>query len=297
MEKSYHSFFATLKGKTVTIYKGGPESKKGKLLAVNPDFITLLVENTNNVIYYQVQHVKSVTEDTKTNSIQMADELDVVEYHHAESFTSLLEKFKGEIVLINQGGPDSRKGRLVAVFNDFIVLFTEDDGLVYINLYHVKSISLVVQDGEKKNQDSIVQIPEWVCVDHFQDIFKHFTQHWITVKSGGPENLEGVLVENTGGHYTLVNNQDVIRIQPFHIQSISIGPKGQFKQQNQNKKQEQSEESSNENQNEESSESSSTESSSQHSTSSSRRSSRKSNRRSGSSRERIVKTIDYRWKF
>ena len=49
---------------------------------------------------------------------------------------------------------------------------------------------------------------------------------WVSINRGGPEAMEGVLVENAGGHYTLVSNEEVLRIHPYHIRSISSGPKG-----------------------------------------------------------------------
>ena len=46
--QSYHSFLESLKGKTVTIYRGGPESKSGKLLDVKSDYVTLYAQDNNN---------------------------------------------------------------------------------------------------------------------------------------------------------------------------------------------------------------------------------------------------------
>jgi spore coat protein B len=322
-----------LKGKTVTIYKAGPESKKGKILDVKPDYIALYVQNNNNdnnknnennnnqnaqntVIYYQVHHIKSVIEDTKTNSMQIMDVLDEVEYYQSNDFISLLEQLTDETIQINQGGPQSKHGKLVAVFDDFLVLFTEDDSLVYFNIEHVKSVSKHNQNNqndENINKTELI-IPEWVCADLFQDVFKYFSHQWVSINRGGPDAMEGVLVENAGGHYTLVNNQEVMRIHPYHIQSISVGPKGHLKQQNnnQNGNQDENEESCNKNEESSSShdESSSSReessSSNEESSSTSRRrstgkkSSRKSSRRrktcNRSNRENVVKTIDYIWK-
>lgn len=51
----------------------------------------------------------------------------------------------------------------------------------------------------------------------------------VTVYRGGPEAIEGILVDNADGHYTIVKNQEVLRIYPFHIKSISLGQKGRTK--------------------------------------------------------------------
>lgn len=329
MEQSYHSFLEALKGKTVTIYRGGPESKTGKLLDVKDDYITLNAQTNNNnnnnknndennnnnnqnnnqntVVYYQVQHVKSISEDSKTNSAQVLEEQEDVEYLEAESYVELIEQFTNETIQINQGGPESKYGKLVGISGDFLVMYTEDDGIVYTNIQHVKSVSKYNQNNqneqENENNENEVQIPEWVCPDDFQDVFKHFSHQWVSINRGGPEAMEGVLVENAGGHYTLVNNQEVMRIHPFHIQSISGGSKGHLKQ---NNNQNNNQENKNQNQNEESSNQSEESSSSQESSSSNekrstgnKKSSRKSGKRTSrnrSNREKVVKTIDYIWK-
>src|SRR5574342_892708 len=44
----YHSFLESLKGKEVTVYRGGPESKSGMLLDVQSDFVTVYAQNNNN---------------------------------------------------------------------------------------------------------------------------------------------------------------------------------------------------------------------------------------------------------
>ncbi|MDP4164420.1 MAG: spore coat protein CotH [Bacillota bacterium] len=335
--QSFHSFLMALKGKTVTIYRGGPESKTGRLLDVKPDYVALHAQNNNNknnnkdqnqdqnqdnnkqntVVYYQVQHVKSIIEDTKSNSMQqMEANGDEVDFHDAENFTGLFEQLTTETIQINQGGPESKSGILVGLSGDFIVLFTEDDGIVYINLEHVKSVSKHTKNVENEEIQEIFEIPEWVKAERFQDVFSSFSHQWVSINRGGPEAMEGVLVENVGGHYTLVNNQEVMRIHPFHIKSISCGPKGFLKQNKQNEK-------NNENKNDEMveeecvesssssssdekrssrcrrSSSSSSSSSCRRSSSSSRRSSSSSSRRSSrcrSHRETVVKTIDYTWK-
>src|SRR6478735_9557634 len=47
-DKGYSSQFKPLKGRMVTVYRGGPESKTGYLLDVQSDYLILAVENDNN---------------------------------------------------------------------------------------------------------------------------------------------------------------------------------------------------------------------------------------------------------
>src|SRR3954453_12313575 len=80
----------SLKGKMVTIYKGGPESKSGKLLDVQSDYLTLYTQN-KAVIYYQTEHVKSIIEDSKFNSAQhLHADNDKVDYLSEKNFNNLL---------------------------------------------------------------------------------------------------------------------------------------------------------------------------------------------------------------
>ena len=51
------SYLDHLIGNTVTFYRGGPESKNGKLLDVQSDYMTLYTSD-KAVIYYQSEHCK-----------------------------------------------------------------------------------------------------------------------------------------------------------------------------------------------------------------------------------------------
>ena len=54
----------SLMNKVVRIDRGGPESRIGKLLAVEDDHITLLTED-DGVVYYMTHHIKSITDNAK----------------------------------------------------------------------------------------------------------------------------------------------------------------------------------------------------------------------------------------
>ena len=194
-KQSYHAFLESLKGKTVTIYRGGPESKSGTLLDVKSDYVTLYSQNNNNsndnnnnnnkdnnnknnnknnnnnnnnndnnnnnqntVVYYQAEHVKSISEDSKTNSIQTipqtsTTEDESAEFIEADTFADLIDQLKNETIQINQGGPESKYGVLLGVNNDFLHLYTEDDGVVYFNIHHIKSVSKYQQNNNNDNEN------------------------------------------------------------------------------------------------------------------------------------------------
>lgn len=259
------SFLESLKGKTVTIYRGGPESKTGRLLDIKGDFIAFAAQNNNNqnnsneenisdsvngtaenentsVIYYNTRHIKSISEDTKSNSIPTLNSLqESPEYINADNFLGLVGQLKDEYIQINQGGPEAKRGILLGASGDHAVMYTEDDGNVYYNLQHVKSISKYQNQSNDEEDETAIQetpvYPEYVSASSFHDVFKHMSHKWVSINRGGPESMEGVLVENAGGHYTLVNNEEILRIYPYHIKSISCGPKGSLQQNNQSNEQ------------------------------------------------------------
>ncbi|PAC87360.1 spore coat protein CotH [Bacillus subtilis] len=232
-EISYYNFLHSMKDKIVTVYRGGPESKKGKLTAVKSDYIALQAEK--KIIYYQLDHVKSITEDTNNSTTAIETE----EMPDADDFHSLIGQFMNQSVQFNQGGPEFKKGRLVWLGDDYAALNTNEDGVVYFNIHHIKSISKHEPDLKIEGQT-----PSGVLeADDLSEVFKSLTHKWVSINRGGPEAIEGILVDNADGHYTIVKNQEVLRIYSYHIKSISLGPKGSYKKEDQ--KNEQSQEDNN----------------------------------------------------
>ncbi|MGN7374432.1 spore coat protein CotH [Bacillus halotolerans] len=267
---SYYHFLHSMQDKIVTVYRGGPESKKGKLVAVKSDYIALQTEK--KTIYYQLDHVKSITEDTNnsTTTIETAEMAD------ADDFHSLIGQLMNQSVQLNQGGPESKKGSLVWLGDDYAALNTSEDGVVYFNIHHIKSISKHESALNKEGHT-----PSVLEADNLNEVFKSLTHKWVSINRGGPEAIEGILVDNADGHYTLVKNQEVLRIYPFHIKSISLGPKGSN---NQKKEHDDKEESKNDidqkQKQEEEGDSNSLTSSKSHSSSSSSKSNKRSSRSS-----------------
>ncbi len=333
---SYHSFLQSLVGEEVQVYKGGPECKMGKLLDVQSDYICVHAQNNNNnnnnsenqnqnqnnqnqttVVYYRTEHLQSISENTKNNSMpryQGQEETEVV-FHTGGNFSELVEQMVGSYVQVNQGGPESKTGYLVDIAGNYMALLTDDDGVVYYNIHHIKSISEYNQNNQDQNQNSnqAVSIPDYFKADDFHQLFGQMSHKWVAINRGGPQALEGVLVQSAGGHYTLINNDEVLRINPFHIKSISCGPKGALKQNNNNSNQQQDGQSNQNVQNANNQTVSGDESSSSSESSDFRRS-RSSQRSSGRKhssgrkrsstgrshrrshpREKVVKTYDYIW--
>ncbi|WP_049627539.1 hypothetical protein [Bacillus sp. JFL15] len=278
--RSDDNFLHAMEGKVITVYRGGPESKTGRLADIQSDYIALQVDN--KIVYYQWKHVKSVTENTS----ETLSPVEPAECERADDFQDLISRMTNRTVQLNQGGPESKRGKLHETGDDFLVLETEDDGIVYFNADHVKSISAEQEeDGQEEER------PEFEMADDFHGIFKRLIHKWVSINRGGPEAVEGILVDNSDGHYTLVKDKEVLRIYPFHIKSISAGAKGAAKKdenQDENKDEKECTE-------EESHEEQQTSSKKSKRSSKSVRSSKREEDESYSYAT-VLRTIDYRWK-
>ncbi|OAS89397.1 MULTISPECIES: hypothetical protein [Metabacillus] len=247
--KNNLSYLLSLIGRKVRTYKGGPESREGILLQVKSDFIALLTDN-NEVVYYQTMHLKSVVEDTKAN-FQSTTEADTKpKVLKSESFKDMLGQLKSQNVQIDRGGPESLKGKLLDVYDDFLTLQTEKDGVVFYQIHHIKSIS--VDNGPSK-ENSNLSLPK-VTAKVFADLLKGFQHSWVTINRGGPESVEGVLADITSDYVTVIHHEKVFRITNYHIRNISHGSKHDQKKQQESENNENNEDNKDNqnNQNEES---------------------------------------------
>ncbi|MFS2172722.1 spore coat protein [Priestia megaterium] len=340
-DKGYSSHFKPLKGRVVTVYRGGPESKTGYLVDVQSDYLILAVESNNNnnnnngennnqnsqnnqnnnqqeytLVYYHLAHVKSITEDTMSNSAQTFTGISAeLELYRGKTFATTLSLMKTKYVQVNQGGPEKKAGQLLDVLGSFesayIVLLTEDDGVIYINTEHVKSVSEYQnnngdQTSQSANELLVSQEPEYMKSKSFNDLFAHLSHKWVSINNGGPEAVEGVLVQSRNGTFTLVQNNQVLRLQPRHVKTICVGAKGAFKQND-----------NNQNNNEETEENGETEAAKSTEERTGRRTGertgsrtsgrtgrrtggrtggRRTGSRSSTPAEKVIKTKNYRWK-
>lgn len=137
-----------------------------------------------------------------------------------EMVCALLNK----VIKVDRGGPESRVGMLLAVEDDYLVLLTEKDGVVYYKLEHIKSISLNAKNSEVMN----LEIPEdfeFVGGENFTTVLTNLRHEWVKINRGGPESVEGVLEEINEDYIMIILNEEIIRLAMFHIRNISYGLK------------------------------------------------------------------------
>ncbi|MCM3116396.1 hypothetical protein M3610_13915 [Neobacillus sp. MER 74] len=136
----------------------------------------------------------------------------------------MMKSLVGKIVKIDRGGPDSRIGKLMDVYDDHLVLLTEDDGVVYYCTHHIKSVT----ENAKDQLEFDIEVPEefeFKKADNFQGMLSSLMYQWVKINRGGPEKLEGVLGEVATDYVSLINKEEIVRLSMFHIRNISYGLK------------------------------------------------------------------------
>lgn len=217
------TYLNDLVGRVVKINKAGPDLKTGKLLQVNDDYLTLQTKE-QQVVYFQLKHVKAVVEDTKGN----VNPTDYPELSFYEEDTKTVGDLLGQLlqgsVQINGGGPASRVGRLLAVNDEFLTLETKKDGLVLYHLDHIKSVN-EVELKEKENESVYELEPAFAEAVTLPQLFAALKRQWVTVNNG-PDKIEGVLSEFDDETLVIVHDKEVYYVSTFHLQSIVVPIQG-----------------------------------------------------------------------
>ena len=83
-----------------------------------------------------------------------------------EMIHSLVDK----VIKVDRGGPESRVGKLLAAEEDYITLLNDDEGIIYYNTQHIKSLTY-----NAKNQVQLdVEIPEDFTYIQAKDFKRYF---------------------------------------------------------------------------------------------------------------------------
>ncbi|MCF6093583.1 hypothetical protein L1765_06225 [Microaerobacter geothermalis] len=152
MEKSLD--LSSLLGKIVRVERGGPESKCGRLISFKSDYFVLYCEDDGEIIYYQTNHVKSISINTQDYSDQTV--YSTIQYFDHDNLVEVLQNMVGRWIQINRGGPECIQGVLSDVFDDSILLVVKNE-VVKIFTFHIRSISYVTNHEKDKLSTKEVQ--------------------------------------------------------------------------------------------------------------------------------------------
>jgi spore coat protein B len=240
------SFLESMVGKTLRIYKGGPEAKDGRLLSVADDYL-MLDTPEGDILYYSLEHIKTICRDLGKPSLPLKHRRELFEeYLENSDLKEVLQSFKYGIIQVDRGGPESRIGKLLDVGDDFIALQTKEDGTLYYQIRHIKSIGDASEECEKGDFE---EKPSYEHVKNFHAVLKEMLHCWVRVNRGGPESLEGVLTEVDDDYITVVHNKEVYRVLVFHIRNISEVDKSKENSDGENKNEGSNENKQNKNKN------------------------------------------------
>jgi len=164
-----------LVGKVIRVDRGGPESSVGMLLFAGDDYIAVLVQepvylvmkgNSGeylsedefqkngsqngtvvgfkdfSVIYYQTQHIKSISQDARKNlyvSLTAPENQDL-DFIQGPIFRGVLDNMRYQWVKINRGGPEKIEGILFEANDDYVVVIKNEE-IVRLSMFHVRSVS------------------------------------------------------------------------------------------------------------------------------------------------------------
>lgn len=253
----------SLVGRTVQVYKGGPDSNVGHLVDVNGDYLTLQKED-GEIIYYTTSHIKSIIENSKGRFNSVSNLTDTDNFLRCHNFTELACSLIDHKIRVNGKGPESRVGHLIDVNDEFLVVYTEKDGLIFYKQQHIKSISQVLaaveeegkeEDGEKDNNASSEEenneeeelsaevyeymktVYDQISARNTYDLLANLKLTWIKINRKGPECIEGLLVDANDDFLVLVVNNEVLRIATYHVKNFSVSaskPNNQSDEENTN---------------------------------------------------------------
>ncbi|MBJ8052156.1 spore coat protein [Bacillus cereus] len=133
-----------LVGENVKVNLRGPESRVGVLSLLGKDYLTLQLP-PEEVVYYQLKHVKSLVKKVK----EAQGDYGSCFYADEDTFLDVLNDLKYTWIKINRGGPECVEGLLSDIHDNCITLVNCDE-VIYVINSHIKSVSQVVKS--KKNE-------------------------------------------------------------------------------------------------------------------------------------------------
>ena len=117
--------------------------------------ITLLNED-EGIIYYNTQHIKSLTYNAK-DQVELDVEIpEDFKYIKAKDFKGVLEKLTLRWVKINRGGPETLEGIMDIVNDDFVTIVANEE-IIRVSLFHIRNISYGVKIEKVKKDGEVIK--------------------------------------------------------------------------------------------------------------------------------------------
>jgi spore coat protein B len=134
----------------------------------------------------------------------------------------LLKSLIGKMARIGNKDPESRYGKILSVKSDYLILETEEEGVIYYKLRHIKSVTVDGKDFSDLSFNPETAAVTAIQAESFADVMEGMKGRWVQMNRSGPECLQGVLTDRYEDHVLLIINSDVVRVFTYHIKNISF---------------------------------------------------------------------------
>jgi spore coat protein B len=153
---------------------------------------------------------------------------------------SFLVNSIGKKVQVERGGPDKLEGKLVFIRPEFLILETEQNGYVYVQSRHIKTVSEPVipeiQANQVNMEEKNMNILPMVEAEDFTELLRKLRHRLIRVNHGGPNVIQGVLIEVGDESVTILHQmKDFVYYPIYHIRSVTCIFNNQNEKKNENK--------------------------------------------------------------
>lgn len=129
----------------------------------------------------------------------------------------------GKLVRVNKGGPESSEGIVLVAKGNYIVVYIKHEGVVYYNLEHIKSITLLNKPIKHFNKHGQHREIHWERnrPHSFLDALRSKKNRLIKINRGGPDSITGVLTSVHHNYIKLIDKEESVIIFTHHIKSFT----------------------------------------------------------------------------
>ncbi len=217
-------YINSLKGRTCWVYQGGNDTSFGRIVDTTEDYMVMHTED-DEIIYFTIDQVKTICEDSTLRFVSLSCFENNPEYVRATNLQELLDKLKYRSVKINSG-QEVRTGMLAEVKDDYISMFTEEDGVIFYTSHYIHSISepnrstneISYQEAEFQ---SFQPINDEIIAANFNKLLTNLKYSWVMINRNRHDRIDGLLVEVHEEYLTLIQKQMIIRVPIVQIRNIS----------------------------------------------------------------------------
>ncbi|OIK15725.1 hypothetical protein BIV60_08200 [Bacillus sp. MUM 116] len=134
-------------------------------------------------------------------------------------FQDTMSSFLGKMIKIDQGCQEYGVGRLLDVFDDYLVVQTEEDGVVFYITQHIQSVT----ENTKEFNILFPEGFEYKKANNLLNLLESQKLNWVKLNRDSQVNLEGVLYDVNNDMISLIHNEEIVYISFSHLHNISIG--------------------------------------------------------------------------